>query len=447
LPEPKVPLNEADPTTTRLELLLYIFRNRLRKAKRAYARIFRTPGSVFEISWTRSGNHPVLYDTPSRRASLEFVVIMSDFILPNRLLNLEDTFGMLRELSSNEQYLNQITQAQTQIAEVDHAPPALMSSLYQQMSAREIFVDVCQQVIFNDDIPAIDFAERLNGSVTATAAWNHFHNYCMIVFEVLQNLDRVIDEQNAYPHPQRVLQCIYCKSTTNVFKSVEHVAPESLGNEISILPRGYVCTQCNNELSRIEDNFLNTLPMSIVQFQAINIDKKGRFPSVHFQRIHFQRTSPNSIRATSQAGRSSQITTTALPDGMHRMNIPDMSSRFDYRVCARTLVKMALGVMAIKQGRDVVLQSRYDLARTFVLHGGTFPTWLFMRKQINWHRGAAFQMWPETLLGTLMIADLFGAWFAVGLEPQAASLPNPDASLAADYAIYDLRRTDPGPHI
>jgi transposase len=220
-----------------------------------------------------------------------------------------------------------------------------------------------------------------------------------------------------------------------------------LGTETSILPRGYVCTPCNNEFSKVEDIFLNTLPMSMMQFIVTKVDKVGRFPSVHYQKVHFQKTSPNSIKAVSQAGRSSRIAATKLPNGMFNLKTPDLTSTFSHIDCARTLFKMAIGAIAIEQGRDVALRPRYDPARSFALHGGTFPNWLLVEKNVK-PRGSATLEWRQLEpLGTGALADIFGVRFMFGLEPVEPSTPAPESTRAADYLIFDLRRTDKGPHI
>ena len=285
-----VPPGEPDPVATRLELQHYVFRNRLRKAKRAYDRIYAKGGRTFEVSWILGERGP-FRGTPFNKASLEFAVVMSDFILPGQLLNLESIYDMLNELSPSDKMKQNIEAIKAELDAVENASPAIATPQGVRKNARELFVDVCQNIIFNSDIPAHAFVEGLNRSPQGTDVWKHFHNYCLAVFSVLQRTQEFIHENDFYPRPVRSNKCIFCKSYSVEFKNVEHVLSESLGNEASILPRGYVCKSCNNELSSVESVFLDNLPMSMLRLQATNVDKDGKFPSAKYDKMHSSKTS------------------------------------------------------------------------------------------------------------------------------------------------------------
>lgn len=45
--------------------------------------------------------------------------------------------------------------------------------------------------------------------------------------------------------------CIFCRSTGS-FNSVEHIIPESLGNDIVVLAKGWICDKCNQIISKVE---------------------------------------------------------------------------------------------------------------------------------------------------------------------------------------------------
>lgn len=53
------------------------------------------------------------------------------------------------------------------------------------------------------------------------------------------------------------MQCIFCHKDSNNSRSIEHIIPESLGNEDHFLPKGYVCDECNNYFAvKIEKQLL-----------------------------------------------------------------------------------------------------------------------------------------------------------------------------------------------
>lgn len=55
------------------------------------------------------------------------------------------------------------------------------------------------------------------------------------------------------------MNCIFCGKETSNSKSVEHIIPQSLGNNTAILPKGIVCDACNNYFARkVEGPLLNS---------------------------------------------------------------------------------------------------------------------------------------------------------------------------------------------
>lgn len=446
--EIQVPPDEPDQRQTRLELLHYTFRNRLRKAKRAFNRIGIGTGGVpnFEISWVKGKDGPLEFDTPSSRASLEFAVVMSDFILPGHFLVLEDLYTTLAEISSAQEMQDIIVKSKEELNQVEHALPIISSREGVPKTARDIFIEINQNIVFNNDIAARDFVEKLNGYQTVNTVWKHFHDYCLAVFYSLRSIDSQVLGKGLCPQSTRKQICIYCKSEDAEFKNVEHTMPEALGNETSILPRGYVCNSCNNELSTVEGRFIETLPISMMRLLTANVNKDGRFPSARYDKIHFERTSPNSMKSRSQGGKATQISHTELADGILKINMPTITSRIDYKACARTLAKMALGSIAIERGRNVALEPRYDSARNFVVRGGSFSNWLFVNKTAKPNKGAYCQWINGSPSGTYLFVDLFGAQFVMGLEPVEPTVTVPSSIPRPECLMYDLRRSDAGPH-
>lgn len=83
------------------------------------------------------------------------------------------------------------------------------------------------------------------------------------------------------------MKCIWCKQNSDSSKSVEHILPESLGNQTHTLPRGWVCDQCNNYFARkIEQPFLESYYGLAIRFEATIPNKKRRVPplaGIHLQ--------------------------------------------------------------------------------------------------------------------------------------------------------------------
>ncbi len=52
------------------------------------------------------------------------------------------------------------------------------------------------------------------------------------------------------------MSCIFCNSTIGL-NSIEHIVPESLGNQWYMLSKGEFCSTCNNRFSKFENTALN----------------------------------------------------------------------------------------------------------------------------------------------------------------------------------------------
>lgn len=79
-----------------------------------------------------------------------------------------------------------------------------------------------------------------------------------------------------------IKKCIFCGRDSSTSKSVEHIIPESLGNDKFIMEKGYVCDKCNNYFSNnVENEFLNLSPIKQCRFLTLTESKKGRVPSGH----------------------------------------------------------------------------------------------------------------------------------------------------------------------
>lgn len=440
----QIPPGEDDPGVLTLEMELYIFVRRLRKARQAYERIEETPEDGFRIPWAEGAGGPLEYYKNHHRASLEFVVVMVDFLRSDAVMNVDDIFNLLTDLDESNSTRRWAARQRNDLARLANAPPQLSGPSGEQMSARQIFLDLCKNVIFGDDTEAYAFVDGLREDPEIEErAWGKFHNYCLAVYEALEDIQLFIRENDLYPGFNASNKCIFCRETQGPF-TVEHIIPESLGNQSRILPRGYVCKNCNGQFSDFEGEFLNRLPVNLVRTFATFITKQGRFPSTKFGKIHFHRTSPNTLRAESHAGETSLPDAFREPDGSLRLDMPAIQDEFDHEAAARTLHKMSLETIALQEGREAALDSKYDPSRQFVLDGGTFQGWLMLKTELDPRPGHEFAK-LGCKGGTGFLVDLLGVIFLVGIEPIAGDPP--PAPDEAPWIGYDLQASTPGPHV
>jgi hypothetical protein len=70
-------------------------------------------------------------------------------------------------------------------------------------------------------------------------------------------------------------KCIFCASNES-FSSVEHIIPESLGNNILVLKKGWICDKCNNVCSAFESVVLNNSIFGAERARLGVITKQGK---------------------------------------------------------------------------------------------------------------------------------------------------------------------------
>ena len=438
---PKVPAGEDDPGATALELWLYQFRRRLRRASSAGKRMTAKGGSFrVEVKWDAEEGGAVSYKTPDEHAVIEFVVAMAPFLRPESSLYVRNVFGNMARLSDTEAMKNWLSEAREHLRKINQtAAPVTVND--RQLMAGDVALELATNVVFNDSVAAAEYAKKLmEDPVLGSMKWFMFHNYCTEAFRLMAAADAFIHDNDFYPRPARTNRCIYCGTSDGPFKNVEHVVPEALGNESSLLPRGYVCDSCPARVAPVEQAFMDMVPMKLLRVFMGTANKQGRLPVARFGPFHIERTSPNSLRLTSYSGPKGMPRETPLPGGSVHFKI-EGSSKFDHITVARALFKIALGVIAIEQGRAAALDSRYDAARRFVVEGGTFPNKLVLFRNSVPNPGGRLHWLPLNNGGTAFLADLHGVGFMFNLEPQPPVSPPPE--ILPHVQMFDLQQPPP----
>jgi hypothetical protein len=75
-------------------------------------------------------------------------------------------------------------------------------------------------------------------------------------------------------------KCIFCLNESTSFDRIEHIVPESLGNDDLVLPLGFVCNSCNQYFgTKIEQKVLSHRPFGVERVMAGVKSKKGKYPN------------------------------------------------------------------------------------------------------------------------------------------------------------------------
>ncbi len=177
--------------------------------------------------------------------------------------------------------------------------------------------------------------------------------------------------------------CLFCKES-GPFNTIEHIVPESLGNDSDILV-GLVCDKCQNYLgSKVEKPALEKTPFAFWRtFLGIKT-KKDKLPSFTF-------SPPSKGKIPAQHPLTDEIGFTAHHDGSTSVEIYNSSlvhqiltgkkhsfvlvaSPWHLSIMGRFIGKIGLEYLA-SSNYDLAMTSQFDALRIFVRHGSTKYLW------------------------------------------------------------------------
>jgi len=82
-------------------------------------------------------------------------------------------------------------------------------------------------------------------------------------------------------------KCLFCNSTEELFSSQEHIIPHSLGNDILVLEKGWICDKCNNICSAFESRAINNSNLGAERAILGVITKKGKPARSKFGKVYW----------------------------------------------------------------------------------------------------------------------------------------------------------------
>ena len=172
-------------------------------------------------------------------------------------------------------------------------------------------------------------------------------------------------------------QCLFCRSTNNLFLGAEHIFPESLGNKEKILPKGIICDKCNNGiLARLDEELLEFEAIKFLRtFNGIE-SKKGKIPISNFHnmtmrsvdRVHIQLDLKSKKNITDQTAEGFKLN--------FRGNRKMDETRL--KLLARSMYKIGFELMCLDQGKDFMLTERFDDVRDIIIGKKDFSGYLLI---------------------------------------------------------------------
>ncbi|MCP4679606.1 MAG: HNH endonuclease [Deltaproteobacteria bacterium] len=199
------------------------------------------------------------------------------------------------------------------------------------------------------------------------------------------------------------MRCIFCKEYSLGSVSVEHIVPESLGNQSNVLPRGIVCDSCNNYFaSKVEQPVLESPRFRFKRGMQAIANKRGRFPhvpglappNVRVEMHREKRTgNPHIVINTDDDNSAVDRFFNSTKNGGGVLYFPADGTPPEKNVFSRFLAKMALEAIAqrlaeTEGGIDyIVTETQFDPIRDHARRG-THKDWPYHERRI----------YPETSL-------------------------------------------------
>lgn len=370
--------------------------------------------------------------TPSEEDTTRFVVLMRRFLDPADSLYYNNVWQQLRQQYEDIIPSNVIDHIENAITQLRTGYIGITLNT-ETLTAEQIYLILADGEYFNvKEELRTQIQAMLETQPFAEFFWHNFRSYNLQAYDVVSSIFNVMLEIERLTFDdmssQKILnRCIFCLETNSTFDSEEHIFPESLGNDELVLPKGYVCLRCNNDiLSDLDDFLINFDPIAFLRVQFVPYTKAGKLPKANFQNMALHRTGPRNITMTAKDKTAEIKKTEDLGNDWYKYSFQMKGRKMKtgwQKTLGRSLYKIALGTLALSRGIDVASDKRYDPARSFIRGEQGFPNNLLMRMEIIPHPqiGVAHMSLDE---GTPFEVDIFGITFILNLEPTPEITPN-----------------------
>jgi hypothetical protein len=406
------------------------FTRHYHKVRKLVPEIAEQGGFTFKIDM-REQKLSASVSTPNQETSIQFAVLMRRFLARQSDLYYEKILEVLQEhaphiLTEEKQqriksYIDSLKQGSFSM-EIDG----------RHLTSEEIYDLVSEGQFFHNDEEISSYLRSLSSfPVTGPLFLHQFYSYALDGFRLISHLFDLIsqwqsedlgEEAEAISHPK----CIYCLGSDNTFQSEEHIFPEGLGNDEAVLPKGYVCDNCNNGiLSNLDSYLLKFEPIALLQVQYVPYTKSGKLPKANFQNMTVEKTHPSHIRITAKDKTGGMQNRKELGNGWISWNMNFRGKQVDTIRLGRSLYKIGLGFVALDQGLDTVLSARFDAARDYIIGKTGFPNNLLMRMNVKPHPSLRVH-YRNLNPGCPLVVDIFGMILMFNLEAEPLMEPNDD---------------------
>lgn len=186
--------------------------------------------------------------------------------------------------------------------------------------------------------------------------------------------------ENLLPTVGPPFVCIFCNSNSS-FKSEEHIVPHSLGNDLVVLAKGWVCDSCNNIISGFESRALYSSILGVERCRMGVVTKKKRpaRSKVHGISWFAEPSMPRNV--VSAEADWSRVPVWPSADGSSGKVVFPLHDDSNYDI-ARLLLKIGIEISAPLFCSDCTQIQGYDLEeakRHVISNGGAAWPYFLLR--------------------------------------------------------------------
>lgn len=152
---------------------------------------------------------------------------------------------------------------------------------------------------------------------------------------------------------------------------IEHIIPESLGNNAYTLPKGIVCDTCNQYFSKLDNYFCHYHLTAATKLLFLNNTKKGNPPSLPLQKGEVRKKKDGKIKFNQSilnGMEKEQFSITFFANDVRiqgSMILPDAESK----KISRFLAKCGIEIVFFKKG-TLAFEKDFDYLREYARYGG-----------------------------------------------------------------------------
>lgn len=286
------------------QFIVKSFKRHFYKVKEVGEQLAKSDGSLkFEYTYEK-GTVQTKIETPNDDATIRLVVLMRRYLNPESLLFYKRVWNLLKEHFSDAIPADFAAQLEQFMERLNKGSFSLIVN-QQEVTAENIYHIVANGEYFGKtDEEATAFLKSISDMPVGPFLLHQFYSYnfdlanlASMLFSITVEIERSEQYSSMFQEePTTDKRCIYCLSETGKFTSEDHIFPESLGNYDTVLPKGFVCDKCNNEvLSGLDAELVDSDLISLLKTVFTPYTKGGKLPQTTYPNMKVKKTYPSHI--------------------------------------------------------------------------------------------------------------------------------------------------------